>query len=196
MQNSFRRSLSLLPCLVALALLPAPSAKADTIFDVSGSAENVSGGNLGSCANNATCPFSGTFTVDTTSTTTNPLGTVDAVDITFPGLIAFNTVASQISFPTFGWQLNAENSSMNVLSLLFTTTPTTGSLVGFTGGTMLPSSVFETPDQTVFIYVFNSGTIAPVPEPSSLGILSVALLAFAGIIGLRKRKPVVTTRST
>jgi hypothetical protein len=87
--------------------------------------------------------------------------------------------------------MEATNSSSDVLTLVFTTTP--ASLVGFTGGTITGSFVGRSPE---ILYDNFTGTITPVPEPSSLGILAIALLAFAGIDRLRKRKPVVTTRST
>jgi hypothetical protein len=183
MRNSFRCSLSLLPCL-ALALLAARPAKAD-LFDISGFAVNASGGTLGSCTAGETCPFSGTLTVNVT------LGTVDALNITFPGLPAFDTIFNSFPVLTPGWEIDAHNSSNDELDLLFSTTPTPGSLVGFDGGTLIRDAVFQHSTE-LEEYVILSGSITPVPEPSSLGELAAALLAFAGVIGLRKSKPVVT----
>jgi hypothetical protein len=186
MHNSFRRSLSLLPCLVALALLPAQFAKADTVFDVSGSADNISTGSLGSCTPVEICPFTGTLAVDTT---TLPLGSVDAIDITFPGLPTFDTVEGSGPNGSDFMVLAMNTGATDLLILRFTTTPTPGSLVGFEGGTLEGNLVLGL---SAGLYAIDTGTITPVPEPSSLGLLAVALLAFAGIVGLRKRKPVVT----
>jgi len=71
-----------------VALVLAGAARADTIKDffVSGTATNVSGGMLGSCAAEATCSFSGTMMVDVTS------GILETVHITFPGLLTFDTI--------------------------------------------------------------------------------------------------------
>ena len=70
------------------ALVLIGAARADTLkeFVVSGTAENESGGSLGSCAAEATCSVSGTMMVDVTSSAAFPRGFVTAYDITFPGL--------------------------------------------------------------------------------------------------------------
>jgi PEP-CTERM motif len=185
MQNSSRWSLSLLPCLVALALLPAQFAKADTVFDVSGMAENTSLGSEGSCAAGEICPFSGTLTVNVTAP-----GTIDGLDITFPSLPVFDTVGDSVAIGS-NWEILSPNSNDDELYLEFTTTPTPGSLVGFTGGTIVGVLVFD-PNIVEPAYDNFTGTVTPVPEPSSLGLLAVGLLAFVGISRLRKRKPVVT----
>jgi len=70
-----------------LILLSLYIVRADTIttFQVSGTAENDSGGTLDSCLSRATCAFSGMFPVDTANGTVESSG----LDITFPGLTAF-----------------------------------------------------------------------------------------------------------
>jgi hypothetical protein len=187
MQHSFRVSSRrlLLPSLVALALLPA--ARADTVstFDVSGNAVNVSTGSLDSCGAGASCPFSGTLTVDVTT------GKVDGADITLPGLSAFETVVlSTSAFPS-DWKISATNSSADVLTLDFNTDKKPGSLVGFDGASI--SSLGVTDAAGGHLYGSLSGNITPgvttpTPEPSSLGSLAAALLTASGIFAWRKRE--------
>jgi hypothetical protein len=57
-------------------------------------------------------------------------------------------------------------------------------LVGYDGGPIDQGGVDA-------VFQIESGGITPVPEPSSLGLLAVALLTFAGIVGLRKRNALV-----
>jgi hypothetical protein len=136
---------------------------------VSGTAQNTSGAALGSCAKGATCAFSGAFQVDTFHGTVESSG----LDITFPGLPAFDTLhASLNSGPA--WTIQALNSLSDELTLEFLTAPTPGLLFHFTGGTIIGTGV-QNPQQGN-LYLFPSGSIAPVPEPTSLVLL-------AGVIG-------------
>ena len=66
--KNLRSFLSRLGLAAPLICLSPALALADiiTTFDVSGTAKNLSGGTLDSCANDTTCDFSGMFRVDTT----------------------------------------------------------------------------------------------------------------------------------
>jgi hypothetical protein len=144
-----------------LLLLSPAITLADTIttFDVSGTATNLSGGTLDSCAAGATCDFSGMFQVDVTTGAVESSG----LDITLPGLPAFDMLGSSIRLPnSLLWQIGAFNSLSDTVDLDFTTAPTPGSLVGFDGGV-----IFGAGDIANF-YRITGGTITPVPEPSSL----------------------------
>jgi hypothetical protein len=156
-----------LPGLMSLMLLSSALTRADTIttFLVSGTAENISGGTLNSCANLATCPFYGMFQVDVT------IGMVESssLDITFPGLAAFDNLTLSTSMGT-DWNLSAVNSPGDLLALVFTPAPHPASLRDLTGGSIVGAFVRSN-------YNILSGSITPVPEPSLLVLL-------AGGIGL------------
>lgn len=174
---------------VTLALLTAANASADTIstFDVSGTVFNISGERLGSCINDFFCSFGGTLTVDVTN------GTPTAADITFPGLPAFDSLNGSGGGEACCWVLDAENSSMDSVSLLFLTFPTPGSLVGFEGGTIRPATTQVISGSSNLLYFIVSGSIlspvSTVPEPSSRMLLAVAVLGFVGFGLVRKRAP-------
>jgi hypothetical protein len=159
----------------ALVFAPAAASAAITVFDVTGTAQNVSGVALGTCASNATCNFSGTLGMDVA------LGALLTVDITFPGLSGpFNTLGPQNSAPPNGWTFTAGN-GFDDLTLDFTTTPTPGSLVGFAGGTITGLQVDErvTMNGTLLLYTVQSGgSITAVPEPATWAMM---LLGFAGL---------------
>jgi hypothetical protein len=90
-----------------LILLSPDLVRADSIrtFDVSGTATNVLGSTLGSCANGAVCPFSGMFQVDTTTGTIEP----NSFNISFPGLSTFKELI--FSLPSLGvdWFIVSSN---------------------------------------------------------------------------------------
>ena len=167
---------------ILVAAISAPYAQADTtsIFDVSGTALNDSTGMLGSCASGATCAFSGTLTIDVTN------GNLTAMDITFPGLASFTS--PQFSDPEGGsvWFIGALNGSgSDALTIFFTTTMTPASLVDFTGGSIIGVEVLKNATSAPeYSDLSGSITQAPVPESSSLALISLGLGA---LLVMRKR---------
>src|SRR5262249_54367913 len=93
------------------------------------------------------------------------------------------------------WTLTAYDPDGFELDLTFSTT-TPGSLVGFTGGTIVSGQVLD-PEGGFNIFEGFSGTISPsptsgspVPEPSSLTLLALGFLSF-GFARMRGTKPQV-----
>jgi hypothetical protein len=166
-KNTQRSALALI--ILALTLITGV-AKADTIttFDISGNFSSPPPGGT----------FGGTLAVDVTN------GTLSSVDITFPGLAAFNNVAVSASF-NGGWTLSVDNSTDEALILDFTTTMPS-SLVGFSGGTIDGFVVFDitTGDK---LFELLSGTIAPAPIPDQASSLTLLALATSGLLALRRR---------
>lgn len=169
---------------VALLLTVAGIARADIIntFNVSGSAVNQTDSSVGSCGVGYACPFSGTLVVDVYE------GTAPSANITFPGLSAFTPQGTSSCSPlsrsrdTSDWELDACNSSSDSLFLVFTTSETPGSLVGFEGGSVVEAIVNSAGG--VPIYGALSGSIAPaqfaaapVAEPSTFSLWGLALIA-------------------
>ncbi len=151
---------------VLLLAIGAPAALADSVetFDVS-----ASPGDIG-----------GTFSVDVTS------GTILSVDITAFGLPDFTILDS--SFATSGeWALFAKDATLsNVIGLFFTTNPTAGSLVGFTGGIITNDSellVAGRPPEDIGPGEVTRAAVA-APEPSSVALM---LLGVGLLFVMRKR---------
>jgi hypothetical protein len=164
--------------LALLVLSGPPYAHADS-FNVSGDTQNFSGFPLGSCVPKTPCSFSGALTVDVTA------GTVTALDITFPGLAAFDVLSQSSPVSPSDWGVVATDSTgTNVLNLEFTTAMTPGSLVGFTGGNIFGNDVLDLAEGGNLLYLVIDGSITPAPEPSSLALIPLGLGA---LLVMRKR---------
>jgi hypothetical protein len=136
---------------------------------------------LGSFAAGAHCSCFGTLTIDVT------IGTLEAVNISFPGLPAFDTV--QFSAPSPNNPKEWAVTSLKIpdhLSLSFTTTPTPGSLVGFEGGTITRAHIINLQTNRL-VYLNFSGSIAPVPGPSSRVLLGTGLMGLGGTVRRKLR---------
>ena len=149
-----------------------------TTFNVSGTAKNLTSGNLGTCTSGSTCAFSGTLGVDVTS------GAVNGLDITFPGLSAFDSFTHSIATAGSGWDLTMWNNGNtgDHSAIQFNTTPTSGSLVGFNGGIITGNSVIS--PSAASLYEILGGTIAlpttsSVPEPGSLVLMLAGFSALS-----------------
>jgi PEP-CTERM motif len=180
-----KRTLASITLLVSCVLLEPAFARADTIttLDVSGEYRSPSYGT-----------FSGTLTVDVTS------GTATAVDITFPNMATFNVITGSGVFDEpFVWTIFATNNvypKQFSLDLEFYTSPTATSLVGLTEGSIsgnyaaAPLSYLQGLDGSITPAI---SARPPVPEPSSLALLAVGLVAWLSFAFARvfaNRKPI------
>ena len=175
-------AIALLSTSLAAALAP-QTARADVTatFDVSGTAQAMARGER--CGDK--CAFFGTLMINVTT------GAATAVDITFPGLAAFNSLGVSQKSGT-DWRILADNGD-DFAGLTFTTTPTPGSLVGFAGGSITSGgSVFELqPDNDLYFVL--TGTIAgpvavaAVPEPSTWAMMALGF-GLLGLVGYRKTR--------
>jgi hypothetical protein len=152
------------------ALSVAYPAKA-TMFDVSGTCTPGTGF--------TGTTFSGTLTIDVTA------GTVTGIHVSFQGLSAFNSILGGHATGTSDWVIFATNVGINDgLNLEFTTGHTPGSLVGFTGGSIVGDDVTSTVGNMG--YNITGGSVTPaVPDGGS----TVSLLGFAllGVAALRRK---------
>jgi hypothetical protein len=181
-------AIALLSTSLAAALAP-QTARADVTatFDVSGNADALTPGER--CGDK--CAFFGTLMINVTT------GAATAVDITFPGLAAFNRLHVSQKSGT-DWRIAADNLADNgddFAHLAFTTTPTPGSLVGFAGGSInFGGIVFERPSPSVVeLYLVVTGAIAgpvavaAVPEPSTWAMMALGF-GLLGLVGYRKTR--------
>lgn len=150
--------------LVSCIILLGPTFARATTFNVSGQySSGISG--AGS--------FSGTLTTGGDYTT--------AVDITFPMVSPFTYISNSLPSGN-SWELTAYNTDGQELDLTFSTTPTPGSLVGMTGGTIVSGQVLDIQSGGFPLFQGFSGAISPslgsaVPEPCCLGLLALGFLA-------------------
>jgi PEP-CTERM motif len=168
-------AIALLSTSLAAALAP-QTARADVTatFDVSGTAEALV--RREPCGDK--CRFFGMLMINVTT------GAATAVDITFPFLAAFNTLLDSHKMGT-EWSISATNGDEDA-GLTFTTTPTPGSLVGFTGGSIIPGGGVDN------LYVVIKGTIgdvpiAAVPEASTWAMMALGF-GLLGLVGYRKTR--------
>jgi hypothetical protein len=127
-------------CLLAIGV---GAARADTVFDLTGTFTTGGGGTLG-----------GTMTIDTSA------GSVSGINAiySFPvgsNQLTFTQVTLQTAFSNV-FQVNAQDSALDILEMFFTTPPVANptTLVGFTGGQ------FGIPGQVT------GGVIACAPPPT------------------------------
>jgi hypothetical protein len=131
----------------ALSLGATAAAKADTVFNVSGT-ETSTGEVMGTCSTD--CTFGGTVTIDSTT------GTVTGVDITYPDIPAYNMY---VSFDASLEELTLTNSASENLNLYLSV----ASLVGFDGASIVGGQAFAT---LGLAYEGSTGSItAPATTP-------------------------------
>jgi PEP-CTERM motif len=181
-------AIALLSTSLAAALAP-QTARADVTatFDVLGTADALM--RAEPCGDE--CRFFGTLMINVTT------GAATAVDITFPFLAAFNTLLDSRKSGT-DWSISATNGD-DFATLVFTTTPTPGSLVGFAGGSFTNGLVVELPPprgiqpQEGELYFVLTGTvrgpvpIAAVPEASTWAMMALGF-GLLGLVGYRKTR--------
>jgi len=140
---------------------------------------------FGDCAVGATCTFSGTLGFNTSN------GTLTSFDVEFPGLPAFNALAESRFQTPNDWHVTVKGPSEG-LGVTFSTLPTAGSLVGFTGGSIIAMSGHPPDSLVLFIFDQISGgtitAVTAVPEPSAWGMFGLGLVLIGGFAVLRRRR--------
>ena len=164
---------------VLLVAIGAPNAHADTVtLDVSGSliAQGVA-----SCSASG-CTLGGDIVINNTT------GAVISEDVTVSGespSVGPFTQNFGIGTSSGLTQLTIDDSVFNILNLVFST-PTEGSLIGYTGGPISPITAMSCGSGCVLRLTSGALTqpVTPAPEPSSAALMLLGVgLAFA----MRKR---------
>ena len=170
--NNLRSALLVITAVAALSLAHPAKANTITTFNVSGTCTPF-GAFTGTT-------FGGTITIDVTG------GSVTAIDLSFLGVTHFTPITSSGPNQTEAdqWHIDSFLNDGYLLQLDFTTP---GSLVGFTGGTIVGNEVRYLPTQGLAYNNFNGSITAPGSVPdggSSLMLLGFALL---GLVALRRK---------
>jgi hypothetical protein len=166
--------MKVLPLIAACALLGATATANASTFIVSGTANNSSGGTLGSCANLTFCDFSGTLDINVAT------GVITGWDITFPGLPGFTTMT------VFGAGQLRSIENGYIFTLLFDTGQTPPSLVGYSGGPITGESVVRTGGAGT-VYGDLTGSITPTPLPAALPLFATGIGGL-GLLGWRRKR--------
>ena len=141
--------------ILCLFFVAAPGASADTVFDVTGTFSNSTTVNPGS-----------TFTIDTTTGLVTNAG------------VSLSTGDSFAGPPTVTCTLPSCFAWFSSPTFLVLDNPSSGSFVGFTGGT---ADLFYGPASVpLFSANVTLAPLAGVPEPSSLLLLATGLVGVAG----------------
>ena len=124
--------------------------------------------------------FSGTLTIDVAT------GTLTDINVRFQSFSAFNSIFSSGAVGTSDWEVLAINAGINAgLDLVFATGHTPGSLVGFTGGSIVGNSA----DRTVpgARYTITGGSITPAGVPDHGSTVSLLGFGLLGLVALRRK---------
>ena len=175
---NMRKSLWITLAVLLLAIGP-PAARADTVtLDVSGS---LSPNGSASCSVSG-CTLGGDIVINNTT------GAIISEDVTVSGESpSVGPFTRNFGIGTLGGltHLTIGDSGDNILNLVFST-PTEGSLIGYTGGPISPLTAMSCGEGCVLRLTSGALTqpVTPAPEPSSVALM---LLGVGLVFVMRKR---------